>query len=64
MDNMVEMFPDKSANEDDNPARLRRQLIEAQEQIKRLNHTIDNYKQELNTVQIGCKLLIILFTVI
>jgi len=62
---MVGAFPDnKSANEDDNPARLRRQLIEAQEQIKRLNHTIDNYKQELNTVQIGCKLLIILFTVI
>lgn len=40
----------KSSREDD-PAKLRRQLLEAQEEIKRLNHTIDNYKQELNTAQ-------------
>ncbi|CAI2176363.1 19830_t:CDS:2 [Funneliformis geosporum] len=51
--NMIGSFPDNtiSAGDDDNPARLRRQLIEAQEEIQRLNHTIDNYKQELSTAQ-------------
>ncbi|CAG8505154.1 6390_t:CDS:2 [Funneliformis caledonium] len=50
--NMVGSFPDHTRSaDDDNPARLRRQLIEAQEEIKRLNHTIDNYKQELSTAQ-------------
>ncbi|CAG8597417.1 6610_t:CDS:2, partial [Diversispora eburnea] len=33
------------------PAKLRKQLLESQEEIKRLSHTIENYKQELNTSQ-------------
>ncbi|CAG8670420.1 7604_t:CDS:2, partial [Ambispora leptoticha] len=32
--------------------RLRRQLYEAQEENKRLNHIIDNYKQDLNAAQL------------
>ncbi|CAG8611613.1 9984_t:CDS:2 [Acaulospora morrowiae] len=35
----------------DEPAKLRRQLLEAQEEIKRLSHSVENYKQELNTAQ-------------
>jgi len=55
--NMIGAFPKedytfpKNANEETDPAKLRRQLLEAQEEIRRLNHTIDNYKQELNTAQ-------------
>ncbi|CAG8601086.1 4252_t:CDS:2, partial [Acaulospora colombiana] len=39
------------ASREDDPAKLRRQLLEAQDEIKRLKHTIENYKQELNTAQ-------------
>ncbi|CAG8649277.1 4347_t:CDS:1, partial [Scutellospora calospora] len=41
----------KSFKDDDDPAKLRRQLIEAKEEIDRLNHIVENYKQELNTAQ-------------
>uniref|UniRef100_A0A1D1Z3G6 Vesicle-associated membrane protein-associated protein C16G5.05c n=1 Tax=Anthurium amnicola TaxID=1678845 RepID=A0A1D1Z3G6_9ARAE len=55
--NMIGSFPKgdysfpKNVNEENDPAKLRRQLLEAQEEIRRLNHTIDNYKQELNAAQ-------------
>jgi len=51
MANMIGALPDPytiSVNEND---KLRRQLIEAQEEIQRLNHIINNYKQELNVAQ-------------
>ncbi|KAF0541979.1 VAMP-associated protein [Gigaspora margarita] len=38
-------------NDDDDPAKLRRQLLEAKDEITRLNNMIENYKQELNTTQ-------------
>ncbi|CAG8490537.1 13095_t:CDS:2 [Ambispora gerdemannii] len=37
---------------DDETARLRRQLYESQEEVKRLNHIIDTYKQDLNAAQL------------
>jgi len=58
--NMIGSFPNdrkedysfpKNANEETDPAKLRRQLLEAQEEITRLNHKIGFYKQELNTAQ-------------
>ncbi|RHZ76133.1 hypothetical protein Glove_203g48 [Diversispora epigaea] len=56
---IIGAFPNKedssssasSLNFDEDPAKLRKQLLESQEEIKRLSHTIDNYKQELNTSQ-------------
>ncbi|CAG8616989.1 9637_t:CDS:2, partial [Racocetra fulgida] len=41
----------KPFRDDDDPAKLRRQLLEAKEEIDRLNHMVENYKQELNTAQ-------------
>ncbi|CAG8494670.1 10821_t:CDS:2 [Cetraspora pellucida] len=41
----------KPFRDDDDPAKLRRQLLEAKEEIDRLNHIVENYKQELNTAQ-------------
>lgn len=41
----------KSVNDETDPAKLRRQLLEAREEIERLNHTIVSYKQELNAAQ-------------
>jgi len=41
----------KSFRDDDDPAKLRRQLLEAKDEIVRLNNTVENYKQELNTAQ-------------
>ncbi|KAG9306441.1 hypothetical protein G9A89_003551 [Geosiphon pyriformis] len=42
---------DASSGVDDEATRLRRQLNEAQEEIKRLNHVVENYKQELDTAR-------------
>jgi hypothetical protein len=55
--NMIGSFPndrkeDYNANEETDPAKLRRQLLEAQEEINRMKHKIESYKQELNTAQI------------
>ncbi|CAG8627877.1 25602_t:CDS:2, partial [Racocetra persica] len=44
-------FESKPFRDDDDPAKLRRQLLEAKEEIDRLNHMVENYKQELNTAQ-------------
>lgn len=41
----------KTQNEENDTAKLRRQLLEAQEEINRLNHKIESYKKELNTAQ-------------
>ncbi|RIB06772.1 PapD-like protein, partial [Gigaspora rosea] len=38
-------------DDDDDPAKLRRHLLEAKDEIARLNNMIENYKQELNTTQ-------------
>lgn len=51
---MIGAFPDDNKedhNEKSDPAKLRRQLLESDEEIKRLNHIIDSLKQELNTAQ-------------
>ncbi|GBB91804.1 hypothetical protein RclHR1_01920008 [Rhizophagus clarus] len=53
LSNMTGSFPkeSKTSIEETDPAKLRRQLLEANEEIKRLNHIIESYKQELNAAQ-------------